>query len=435
VQQIVLVTGASGFVGRAVVDALLKKGHRVRAFVRSESSPLPEHPNLTRAVGDVRDLHALEGAMAGVTAVVHLAAAKNDERDSRAINVHGAENVIEACRIAGVKRVINISTQSAKLQKKGLYGSTKEGADRLFSAAPLSVTTLRSSLIYGDMESGIFGTIIRYSRLPVVPLIGNGRATFRPIHRDDLAALIVHALEHPETAGKTYDIGGPDVLDLNTLTQKIMNARDVHRPVIHLPIWFSLIAAKIFSPLPHPPVTVSNVLGGAVDTPMNMDAMRADFGAVPVRSFAQGMEELFGATMTQEEREAKVLLRYVLAPLGDWQPDRAAIALCLRAFKAHGLQDELLDEKVLRSKLRLGAADIASRIRLSDSVLQRKLLVAAAAAECQPATADVLLPQERTLWSIFLKTIDLCAGALWKLLFALPYLLSPSTLKRDAGAL
>ena len=164
--DLILVTGASGFIGQAVVEALLRSGHHVRTLTRSVDPSAATHPLLERATGDVRDLPSLERAMAGVRAVVHLAAMKNDEPESGEVNIGGAKNLIEACRIAGVKRIVNVSTQSAKLTKAGVYGRSTAEADRLFHASSIPTVTLRSSLVYGDASSGVFGTIVRYSALP-----------------------------------------------------------------------------------------------------------------------------------------------------------------------------------------------------------------------------------------------------------------------------
>lgn len=432
-EKIILVTGASGFVGRAVVTALLREGYHVRALVHHETSTFEEHPCLTRIVGDIRDLHILESNMVGVFAVVHLAAAKNDEKESYDVNVRGASTLIDACHITNVQRIINISTQSTRLPKKGVYGSTKEQADRLLHAAPLAVTTLRSSLVYGEKESGIFGTIVRYCALPIIPMIGNGRVTFRPIHRDDVAAVIVHALTTPSTAGKIYEVGGKEVIDLQTITQKIMQAEQVHRPIVHLPIWLALAIAHLCKFLPHPPLTVSNVLGGAVDVAMDMTSFQRDFGSIPIRTLEEGMKEMWRAPIKNNEEEAVALLRYVLSAVVDWHPDAQAIALYIRAVTAHNLHTQLLPSGLFRSSWKLGAVDTASRLCFPESPLQKKLLIASAVAEVVPASAEILLPKERTILHILMLTINYGIRVFWKYITALPFFIARASLKRNAG--
>ncbi len=431
----VLVTGASGFVGRAVVDTLLYRGHNVRAFVHAETSPLPDHPNVTRVVGDIRDLHALEGAMAGVNYVVHCAARKNDEKDSADVNIEGTKNVMEACRIAGVKRIVNMSTQSAKLQQKGLYGSTKEEADRLFHASNLPVTTLRSSLVYGDKESGVFGTIVRYSKLPFIPMIGNGEARFRPIHRQDLAAIIATVLETPACSGNIYDVGGPDLVSLNDVAEQIMNAQKIDRPIMHLPVWMGLAIAGAVSFLRNPPLTVSNVLGSTVDVPMDLAPLVKDIGPLPTRTFEQGLTELFGPIPSVLEREGAVLLRYVLSSVGDWQPPADAIERYINALQAHRMDTWTIPRRILRSRMRLASLDAASRLHTPHAPIRQKLLIAAAIAETHPASADALLPKKRSILMIILRSLDLSGRLLFSFILAIPYLTSSTRLRTYAGSI
>ncbi len=429
----VLVTGASGFVGRAVVDALLFRGYNVRAFVRAETSPLPDHPNITRVVGDIRDLHALEGAMAGVAYVVHCAARKNDEKDSMEINIEGTKNVMEACRIAGVKRIVNLSTQSAKLQQKGVYGSTKAEADRLFHASNVPVTTLRSSLVYGDKESGVFGTIVRYSKLPFIPMIGNGKARFRPIHRSDLATIILTTLETSACSGNIYDVGGPDLVSLDEIAEQIMNAQKIDRPILHLPVWMGLAIAGAASFLRNPPLTVSNVLGSTVDVPMDLSPLAKDIGSLPTRTFEQGLTELFGPMPSALQREGASLLRYVLSGVGTWEPPAEAIDRYVTALQVHAIDGWTIPRRVLRSRMRLSGIDTASRLRAPHSPIRQKLLIAAAIAETHPASADALLPRKRSIVMIMFRSFDLSVRLLFSLLFALPSLTSSTHLRTHAG--
>ena len=127
----VLITGAGGFIGQAVTSRLLEEGYTVAVLVRSSRSISFYHPKLEWLLGDMRDKKSLVQNTKGVDVVVHLAAAKSDERESYEINVTGAQNLLEACETNGVKRIINISTISTKLPQKGVYAETKEKADEI----------------------------------------------------------------------------------------------------------------------------------------------------------------------------------------------------------------------------------------------------------------------------------------------------------------
>jgi NADH dehydrogenase len=282
--ELVLVTGASGFIGKTVVPYLLKQGYRVRAFIRPTSSwPFASHPHLEKAMGDMQDPASLSRALMGVHWVVHLAAAKSDEPDSELTNIGGAQNLIQACRANHVRFIINLSTQSAKLKNKGTYARTKEVADRIFHESDLSVTTLRSSLVYGRPISGAFGKLVQYSELPIVPVIGPGTAPMWPIHVEDLAHALYLAAIKPQTRGQIYEVGGPDRISLNELLDLILKWRGRHRPKWHIPVWAGLILASLFSLLPKPPFSRSNVLGTNEEIPMDVERFFQDFGFVPRR--------------------------------------------------------------------------------------------------------------------------------------------------------
>lgn len=428
--SVVLVTGANGFIGRSVCTALLHKDYRVRAFTRGPF----EMNGVEHMSGDMRDLASLERAMAGVTYVVHLAAMKNDEPESEEVNVGGAKNLIEACRITGVKRIVNISTQSAKLERIGLYGWTKKKADELLHASAIETVTLRSSLVYGNATGGILGAIARYAALPVIPMTGPGTAHFRPIHRDDLADIVAHSLTQPGMAGKTYDVGGPDSLSFNEIAEKILKARGVRRPILHLPVWLSLwIAHACRFLLSKPPLTVSNVLGSAVDVPMDTRPLHEDLPGLTPRHFDDGLREIFGPAPEKAAMEARALLRYALSSVGHWEPADADIQRYRAALRAHGIPEEGLHESLVRSRFKLGAADAATMLRRPQSMLRKKLLVAAAIAETSPASAEALLPKERSIARLFVRSADLTMSALLKYILSIPLLIRPSRLEHHAA--
>ncbi len=291
----VLVTGASGFIGQHVVTALLAENYHVKGFVRSLAKVTAvAHDRLEWVVGDLRDQSSLERAMEHVDAVVHLGANVTEDEDSYAVNVDGARKLLNACEAHSVRRVINISTQSVKIPQKGMYGSTKAQAEEILHASGLQVTTLRPSLVYGPGASGLFAKMVGFvQRLPVVPIIGTGEWRCRPVHVDDVAKVISHCLKDSATVGKTYDIGGPEEVNLNQLVQSISEHLQVKRFTFHIPLPVGLLAARGLALVSSkPPITVSNVLGSTQSVDCDIAPMVNELGIRPM-SFAQGMSAVF----------------------------------------------------------------------------------------------------------------------------------------------
>jgi predicted dehydrogenase/nucleoside-diphosphate-sugar epimerase len=280
----VLVTGAAGFVGRGIVLGLLGRGWPVRGLIRTMvPGALPRNRNLELVFGDVRDLAALQRATEGVGAVVHCAGV-NDQPDSHAINVGGARNLVEACRRAHVSRVVNISTLSVKLPRKGPYAETKAEADAVLAASGLDVTTLRCSVIYGEDRGGVFGTLERFVRsLPVVPVIGDGSWRSRPIYLGDVSRAVLECLQREQTVGKVYDLGGEEEVALDDLIDRIAREYGVQRRKLHVPMALGLGAARVLTRvMAKPPVTVSNVLGSNQDVPCDSEPAYRDLGLTPL---------------------------------------------------------------------------------------------------------------------------------------------------------
>jgi predicted dehydrogenase/nucleoside-diphosphate-sugar epimerase len=290
----ILVTGAGGFIGRDLVDHLLERRYHVRALVRPRGArALPPAAGLAVVEADIRDPDALGAALAGVRAVCHLAALKSDEAASAAVNVGGAANLVAACRASGVRRVVNVSTQSVKLARRGTYGETKLEAERVLHGSGLDVTTLRPSVVYGADRTGVFARMRDFmTRLPVLPVIGDGRWRSRPIHVRDVSRAVVACLETGATVGQVLDLGGPDEVTMDEFLDAIGRTLGIRRPKLHVPAALGLAAARTLARvLPRPPVTVSNVLGSTQDTACDPAPANAALGLRPL-GLGEGLEQM-----------------------------------------------------------------------------------------------------------------------------------------------
>lgn len=182
------ITGATGFVGQALLDRALADGAHVRALVRRDQPP---RKGVTWVKGDLADARALSRLMKGAEAVIHVAGVVNapDSAGFEHGNVAGTLSVVEAARKAGVPRFIFVSSLSAREPKLSAYGASKAKAEKLVKASGLDWTIVRPPAIYGPRDREMF-ELFRLARWGIVPMPPrNGRASV--IHVDDLAALLL----------------------------------------------------------------------------------------------------------------------------------------------------------------------------------------------------------------------------------------------------
>jgi len=277
----VLVTGASGFIGRRLVARLVDGGHAVTALVRTPPAFSDRGAGrVTIAAGDITDPGAVAAAAAGCAAIVHLANATgvHDEARVHAVNVGGTEHVLAAAHAAG-SRVVFTSTISAMRARVGPYGRSKRLAEEQVRASGVPYVILRPSLVYGGGDTGLVASLVRYlSALPVVPVIGNGRIAIDPVHIDDVCAVIEACLTRDDVLGRTYDVIGPDRVSFDDFLARLGKVLGVRRRLLHLPAPVALLAARMLSRvMANPPLTVDNVLGLTSPASLDRDAALRDF--------------------------------------------------------------------------------------------------------------------------------------------------------------
>jgi len=286
----VLITGATGFIGRRLLEHLLGAGHAVVAAVRR---PAPELDPERVSVVEVRldDREGLTRALAGCEAVVHLAVATGatTERAAYDVNVVGTEHLLEAARQAGVRRFVFASTISATRERMGPYGRTKRLAEARVAASGIPFCTLRPSLVYGGRE-GLVANLTAYLQgLPIIPVMGDGKIELDPIHVDDVCAAILCALRDEHLLGNAYDLLGPDRVTFNEFLDRLAAGLGVKRPYLHVPGEIALLMAQALALLfKRPPITVDNVLGMISPARVERERARRDF-RMPWTALDQGL--------------------------------------------------------------------------------------------------------------------------------------------------
>ena len=271
----VLVTGATGFVGPSIVQALRAEDRDVRALVRR-----PEHATELRdlgvelAVGDITDPDSLAAAASGCTHVIHLVAIITGKPATfDLVMAQGTRNLVDAARMAGVQRFVLMSAIGSE-QSSVPYYRAKGAMEQTVRTSGLEHVIFRPSFIFGR-SGGALQTFIRQVRYsPVVTVIGPGLQRSQPIWVDDVAAYFAASLDAPAAVGRTFDIGGPDVVTWNKLYREIARTLGKRRVLAHVPFGIARTGARLTQSLPGAPLSADQVemLAGADNVVANDDA-------------------------------------------------------------------------------------------------------------------------------------------------------------------
>ena len=292
--QLVTVFGGSGFLGRYVVQALLKSGARVRIAARDPRGALylKTQGGLGQTqfvAADIRKTDTVARALAGSYGVVNLVGILKG--DFQAFHVDGARNVAEAAAAAGVKALVQVSAIGADPLSPSAYGKSKGEGEAAVRAAFAAATILRPSIVFGREDQFVnrFANLIRM--LPVVPII-KGTAKFQPVYVGDVAKAIAAALAAPKThGGKAYELGGPEVISMGSINRWIAKATGRRRGFIDMPDFVAGAMASAVGWLPGAPMTKDQWLMLQSDNVVARDAHGLGaFGIVPtpLESVADG---------------------------------------------------------------------------------------------------------------------------------------------------
>jgi uncharacterized protein YbjT (DUF2867 family) len=255
----ILVTGATGFVGRRIVHELRADGRVVRCLVRDPAkASFLEAWGCELAEGDVADPESLRRATEDCETVVHLVAIITGRpEDFERVMTRGTHDLVAAATGAGVSRWVHMSALGTSERSKSLvpYYGAKWEMEQAVKGSAIDWTIFRPSFVFGR-DGGVLPTFIRQVRLlPVTPVAGDGRRRLQPIWVDDVASFFGKALSTPASVGSTYDLGGPDTPTWDELYRAVQKALGKKRPLVHLPLGLLRANAAVLERLPRPPVT------------------------------------------------------------------------------------------------------------------------------------------------------------------------------------
>jgi uncharacterized protein YbjT (DUF2867 family) len=232
---VILLTGATGTVGSALLRRLTAEGRPVRALVRDQRRLGDQRVRVQIALGDLADPPSFRNALRGVDTVVHLAASIRDQPRAsiEELNALATLRLVRAAERAGVERFVFFSAMNATHHSRTRFFRAKALAEEAVEESSLSTLIFKPSIVYTPGDPWL--TLLdRLSRLPAVPISGSGKAQFQPVWADDVADAVMSGLSNGAAAG--FELAGPEVLSYDDIVRTVLRAAGRRRRLLHVPL-------------------------------------------------------------------------------------------------------------------------------------------------------------------------------------------------------
>jgi uncharacterized protein YbjT (DUF2867 family) len=280
--KLITVFGGSGFIGRHLVRALAKRGHRIRVAVRRPDlaghlQPLGTVSQIQPIQANLRYPNSVAAAIKDADSVINLVGilAENGHQTFSSVQAEGARAVAQACKNAGINNFVQISALGANSDSTSIYAQTKAYGEQIAQELVPNATIIRPSIVFGP-EDNFFNQFASLARvLPILPLIGGGETKFQPVFVGDVADLITRVIDAEAQQGKTYELGGPDVMSFKDILQYILDVTGRKRLLLPLPFPVAMMQAAIMEWLPGQMLTRDQVRLLAYDNVVS-DAARVE---------------------------------------------------------------------------------------------------------------------------------------------------------------
>lgn len=297
----VTVFGGSGFIGRYLVKRLAAEGARVRVAVRDAEGakflkPMGAVGQIAPFAVNIGDAASVKAAVDGSDAVVNLVGVlyESGRQSFRRAHVDGPKAIAEAAAAAGVAKLVHMSAIGADVASASDYAKSKAMGEAAVLEAFPSATILRPSVVFGQ-EDDFFNRFAAMARLaPALPLIDGGHTRFQPVYVGDVADAAMAALKSDGAAGKTYELGGPEIMTFRQVLEYVMAVTGRRRPLLPAPSQLLRPLAGLVECLPiAPPITRDQLTLLQSDNVVADEALTlADLGVVPTAIAAEAPEYL-----------------------------------------------------------------------------------------------------------------------------------------------
>jgi len=235
----ILVTGATGTVGSALLPRLLERDEEVRVLVRDPRGLGRLRVEVRIVLGDLADLadpRVVRGALRGVGTVIHLAAAIRDQPRARVEELNGlaTARLLRAAEAAGIERFVFFSAIGATPIQRTRFFRAKALAEEAVQASELQTTVFAPSIVYAPDDPWV-KIQRRLALLPAIPISGEGQAAYQPIWAEDVARCVLADLDG-DPGSRRHELAGPDLLTYDQLARLIARAAGHERPLVHIPL-------------------------------------------------------------------------------------------------------------------------------------------------------------------------------------------------------
>ncbi|HEV3377294.1 MAG TPA: NAD(P)H-binding protein [Thermoleophilaceae bacterium] len=276
----ILLTGATGTIGSALLRRLVAAGEPVRCMVRDPRRLGDQRVRVQITLGDLTDPPSFRHALRGVSTVVHLAAAIRDEPHAsiEELNAVATLRLVRAAERAGARRFVFFSAMGARHHSRTRFFRAKALARQAVERSPLETMVFSPSIVYAPGDPWL--TLLdRFSYLPAVPVSGSGKALYQPIWAEDVADCVVAALMASGPRKRAFELAGPETLSYEAIVRTAVP----RRRLVHVPLPLVRASLRVLRRLGGPTVFATWEEAELMEEPMTTARGTADAESLGVR--------------------------------------------------------------------------------------------------------------------------------------------------------